>query len=186
MKFIIGIGNPGKAYTKTRHNIGFEILDTISGGVKFKKDPKLKALIVLLENKTLGLVKPETFVNLTGETASTILSRYKLEAKDILIVCDDVNLPFGKIRFRASGSAGGHNGLKSVIEKLGTNDFSRLRIGVGNEKMPKDLSKFVLEEFSKEEKKELPEVVKKAALVCESWALKGLEAAMTEVSKVNS
>ena len=173
MKFVIGIGNPGKSYDKTRHNVGFAVLDRLKdSGIK-----KTEAMFV----------KPETFVNRTGEAVAALLKKYpKATAQDFLIVCDDVNLLFGKMRLRGSGSAGGHHGLESVIEALGGNGFSRLRIGVGQEAMPKDLTGFVLEKFSKSEQKALDEILERAVLVCESWVNEGLEASMNVLSRLQS
>jgi PTH1 family peptidyl-tRNA hydrolase len=107
-------------------------------------------------------------------------------APEALVVCDDVNLDFGKLRLRASGSAGGHHGLESVIEVLGTEDFPRLRIGVKNENMPKDLAGFVLERFSGPEKKELPKILENAASVCEAWINEGFDAAVNRLSRLQS
>ncbi|MBI3252559.1 MAG: peptidyl-tRNA hydrolase [Candidatus Omnitrophica bacterium] len=170
MKFIIGIGNPGKKYEKTRHNIGFRVLDEL------KK----------LGPKDTVLVRPGTFVNDTGRAVREIVERKKPDLKDLLVVCDDVNLAFGKMRLRASGGAGGHHGLLSVIESLGSEAFARLRLGVKNERMPKDLVPFVLEGFDAGEKKELPGIVKNAASVCESWAKDGWDAAMKRLSQLQS
>lgn len=165
MKFVIGIGNPGKEYEKTRHNVGFRVIDLL------KKE----------EVRGVHLVKPLTYVNRTGQAVSHLALKYKLDPKDILIICDDVNLPFGKLRLRASGSAGGHKGLLSVIESLDSGDFPRLRIGVGRESLPKNLASFVLDRFSEEEEKALGSVLKQAAMVCETWAKEGFDAALTQL-----
>src|SRR3989338_4089743 len=139
MKFIIGIGNPGKKYQGTRHNTGFRALDRLEGKI----------------GGDAMLIRPDTFVNNTGEAVSALVKKYDPKAADILVVCDDVNLDFGKLRLRASGSAGGHHGLESVIAALGSEGFARLRIGVRNERMPEDLTGFVLGKFSNEEEKEV-------------------------------
>ncbi len=168
MKFIIGIGNPGKEYKHSRHNVGFEVLDRI----KQKRD--------------VLLIKPATFVNRTGDAVSVILEKHRPDSQALLIVCDDVNLSFGKLRLRRSGSAGGHHGLESVIAALGCEDFPRLRLGVKNETMPKDLTAFVLGRFSSVEKKALPKILEKAALVCETWAKEGFSAAERRLSQLQS
>lgn len=192
MKFIIGIGNPGKEYSHTRHNIGFQVVDYISSHSRYKNDTytvlnlekssELKAHIAFLTNN-IGLAKPDLYVNNTGGTISAITNKYGINNSDFLIVCDDVNLPFGKLRLRQSGSSGGHKGLESVIQDRGLEDFPRLRIGVGNDTMPKDLSTFVLEKFSNEEMKQLTDIVGKAALISETWAVDGFEAAMAVLNK---
>ena len=177
LKFIIGIGNPGKKYEKTRHNVGYRVVELLGGKAGWRKDGKLKALRAPLGEDAV-LVKPETFVNRTGEAVPA--------QKDVLLVCDDVNLAFGALRLRASGSAGGHHGLESVIEALRSEEFPRLRIGVRNERMPKDLTGFVLEEFGAQERKALPEILKKAALICETWAKSGFDAARDALSRLQS
>ena len=168
MKFVVGIGNPGREYDGTRHNIGFAVLDAL-GSVNGAK-----------------LVKPLTFVNRTGEEVLRLVQKNGAVAGDLLFVCDDVNLDFGKLRLRETGSAGGHHGLESVIEALGVEDFSRLRFGVRTEDMPKDLTDFVLGKFSKEEEKRLKEMIARAAQVCRAWVEKGFEAARLELSQLQS
>ena len=171
MKFIIGIGNPGKKYEKTRHNIGFGVLDLLN-----KRD----------SIEGLQLVKPATFVNRTGDEVLKILKNHNLKTQDVLLVCDDVNLDFGKIRIRRSGSAGGHHGLESVILSLGSDDVPRLRVGVRNDSMPSDLTSFVLEGFNSTERSLIPEILKKAVLVCERWAKEDFESAQKELSRLQS
>lgn len=173
MKFIVGIGNPGPSYKNTRHNIGFRALDAIKKASK--ADPK-----------KVMLVKPSTFVNKSGEAVRSLLEKHHFSNQDLLIVCDDVNLGFGKLRLRGRGSAGGHHGLESVIEALGSEDFPRLRIGVGQEGMPKDLTGFVLERFSAEEEKELENILEKVVSVCDSWTKEGLSAATSRLSRLQS
>ena len=188
MKFIVGIGNPGKQYDGTRHNIGFMAVEAMNKGglaVQWTAKDKLKAQIAKTGDQAL-LMKPSTFVNLSGQCVAITAKKYQSAPKDFLIVCDDVNLAFGKIRFRESGSAGGHHGLESIIESLGSDEFPRLRIGVGNEIMPKDLASFVLEKFLAEEKKELPKILEKAVLVCEAWEKKGFESARDLLSRLQS
>lgn len=187
MKFVVGVGNPGKKYSGTRHNAGFEVLDrlkTLLQAGDWRDEPKFQAAVA--ETTDVRLIKPGTFVNLTGDAAGAMLRWFKGEAKDCLIVCDDVNLDFGKLRLRESGSAGGHHGLESVIAALGTEEFPRLRFGVRTDDMPKDLTNFVLGGFSVEEKKELGKLVDRAAAVCESWASGGFAAALNRLSQLQS
>lgn len=174
MKFVVGIGNPGRKYEGTRHNIGSRVLGVMR--------PRLDAAV-----KDVRLVDPGTYVNNTGDAVGELVSRFGAKPADLLIVCDDVNLVFGKLRFRASGSAGGHHGLESVIQALGSEDFARVRIGVGNETMPKDdLAPYVLEKFSRDEEKELPEILEKASKVCESWIREGADGALSCLSRLQS
>jgi len=173
LKFIVGIGNPGKKYESTRHNAGFQVIDVL----------KKKAL---LNSKEAVLVRPKTFVNRTGDVILELSGKHKVSPQNIFVVCDDVNLRFGKLRLRASGSAGGHHGLESVIEALGSVDFPRLRIGVKTDSMPEDLVSFVLGSFDAEEKKELPQILEKAAWVCEAWTKEGFNAAMRRLSRLQS
>lgn len=168
MKFVVGIGNPGKEYDGTRHNVGFAVLDAIG---------KMPGAV---------LVKPDTYVNLTGDAVRAIVRKKGAKPEDFIVVCDDVNLDFGKIRLRPSGSAGGHHGLESVIEALGTDNFTRLRVGVRTEKMPKELSGYVLGKFTREEKKLLSAIVDRAARVCGSWVGSGFEEARLTLSRLQS
>ena len=193
MKFIIGIGNEDKRYEETRHNIGFKVVNWIqahrkpvSHAVRWSEKEDLKAFIARLDEDHF-LIKSKLFVNNTGGTVSMIRERNpSAKPSDYLFVCDDVNLRFGKMRLRASGSAGGHHGLESVIQALGT-EFPRLRIGVGNESMPKDdLTSFVLARFTAQEEKELGGIFEKAASVCESWMNEGFDSAMNCLSRLQS
>lgn len=164
MKVICGLGNPGKAYENTHHNMGFLVLDEIaeSLGVKINK-LKFKALIAetSVDGEKLLLVKPQTFMNSSGESLREIMSFYKLKASDLLVIYDDIDIPLGTLRFRIKGSAGSHNGMKSIIYQLCYDDFSRLRVGVGtNGNIP--LIEFVLSSITSEEKKQLEKSIPKA------------------------
>lgn len=164
MKYVVGIGNPGREYDGTRHNVGFAVLDAIGKGAGAK------------------LLKPDTFVNRTGDA----VRKSGAKPEELLVVCDDVNLDFGKIRLRPSGSAGGHHGLESVIGALGSEEFARLRVGVRTAAMPQDLTGYVLEKFSKEEQKQLPSIVDRSAQICRTWIEKGFESAQIELSRLQS
>ncbi len=170
MKFVVGIGNPGGEYRDTRHNAGFRVVDAL-------KKTRLARV---------KLLKPATYVNRTGPAVREALKGHKLTPLDVLIVCDDVHLPLGKLRLRGRGSSGGHKGLASVIEALETEEFARLRVGVGKEPLPKDLARYVLEVFSKADEKALPEILEKAVKVCRAWAEEGLDAAMNVLSQLQS
>jgi PTH1 family peptidyl-tRNA hydrolase len=184
MKIIIGLGNPGENYNVTRHNIGFFFLDQLSGHNKlnpvgeilvFSRNNKLKSEIV--ETQVAGekvvLVKPQTFMNLSGEAVAAVLNYYKATPSDILVVCDDLNLRLGISRLRLSGSSGGQNGLKSIINSLGTEDFKRLRIGIAKNKVGEQESekiyeslqakRFVLGKFTKRELPVIEKMINRAA-----------------------
>ena len=174
MKAIVGIGNPGREYKDTRHNIGFRVVDALK---KFASSQATEKVI---------LKKPSTFVNRMGPSVAALVKKHRLSPGGVLLVCDDVNLSFGKLRLRAKGSSGGHKGLESVIDALGTEEFPRLRIGVKNEKTPKDLAPFVLEKFTRQEQDQLPGILEKAVSVCQAWVLEGFSSALDQLSKVKS
>ena len=184
MKFIVGIGNPERRYAKSRHNVGFQVVEAL-GGSGWKERSDLSAAIGRLE-EGVYLVKPATFVNRTGLAARAIVEKYGAKTADVLFVCDDANLDFGKLRLRASGSAGGHHGLESVIERLESQDFPRLRIGIRSQAMPKELPDYVLGNFSPAEKKEIKDILDGAASVCVAWAKEGLNAAADALSRWQS
>ncbi len=182
MKFVVGIGNPGKQYEATRHNVGFQVVELLASvkKAKWKARPEWQAWVAPYDMAT-WLIKPETFVNRTGDSLAAMP-----QADEYLVVSDDVNLLFGRMRLRDSGSAGGHHGLESVIEHLGSEDFPRLRIGVGDQEMPKDLTSFVLEKFSKAQEKELSNLLENAASVCEAWINEGFQSAQDRLSRLQS
>lgn len=154
MKLIAGLGNIGDKYVFTRHNAGFMLLDSIAlnYGLTFKENTRLKCLMTTLRNNSDSyiFIKPTTFMNLSGEAVRAVMDYYKIDIKDVIIVFDDISLDIGKIRFRSYGSDGGHNGIKSVIQNLGTKDVARLKIGIGPQpNIPSEV--YVLQNFSKEE-----------------------------------
>ncbi|MBU0597074.1 aminoacyl-tRNA hydrolase [Patescibacteria group bacterium] len=163
MKLIVGLGNPGKTYQKTRHNIGFMVLDAlhknIVQGYDWKLSKKFNAEIVetSIGDEKIILVKPMTFMNQSGEAVQLVMSYYKIYEKDLLVVHDDKDLPLGKIKIENDRGSAGHNGIKSIIEHIKTQDFTRVRIGVASENKKKmsDTSKFVLGKFGLSEKKTL-------------------------------
>ena len=161
MKLIIGLGNPGKEYENTRHNIGFFFIDNFANSLNIKIDKKkFNGLYneVTINNEKVILLKPQTFMNLSGESVEYFVNYYKINIDDILIINDDLDLNFGKIRLRSEGSSGGHNGLKNIILLLNTDKFKRLKIGISNNKLI-DTKDYVLGKFSKEEKDELNNLV---------------------------
>lgn len=165
MKLIVGLGNVGQKYTFTRHNIGFMLADSIAinNDITFRENPRLKCLMTNLRNgfDDYLIIKPTTFMNLSGEAVRAVVDYYKIPIEDVLIVYDDLSLELGKIRFRANGSDGGHNGIKSIIKHLGTQNVARLKIGIGPQpNLPSEV--FVLQNFSKEELDNLKPVLIKA------------------------
>ena len=184
MKLIAGLGNPGKKYVNTRHNIGFRVTDKLvyKYNVRFKKKLFKKAREANLEisGERILILQPTTYVNLSGSCIWHFYKRLKLDLKDLLIICDDINLPIGKIRIRPSGSAGGHNGLASIISWLGTEEFSRLRIGIKTGEPIEDFSEYVLSEFSKSQQQTIEQVIENAILACESWIKDGVEVTMNK------
>lgn len=165
MKLIVGLGNIGTKYTFTRHNVGFMLADSIAlnNGLSFKENSRLKCFFTNLRNgiDDYLIIKPTTFMNLSGESVRAVVDYYKIPLEDVLIVYDDLSLELGKIRFRSNGSDGGHNGIKSIIQHLGTKDIARLKIGIGPQpNLPAEV--FVLQNFSKEELEILKESIGKA------------------------
>ena len=155
MVIIAGLGNPKKEYDNTRHNIGFELIDALAEKYHISvMDIKHKALVGrgMIEGHKVILAKPLTFMNLSGESIRALADYYKIDyERELIVVSDDINLPPGQIRIRKSGSAGGHNGLKDIIRQLGSENFQRIRIGVGEKPKGYDLADYVLGHFSKEE-----------------------------------
>ena len=186
MKLVAGLGNPGAKYRGTRHNVGFEVIDLLAArhGLTFEAAPAdaLQARWRRPEEVVL-LVKPLTFMNVSGEALSALTRYYKMTVADTLVACDDVNLPLGRLRIRASGSEGGHNGLRSIAEQFGTVDYARLRIGVGRGDTRRDLADHVLARFEPEEQPGIETAIARAADAVESWLLDGLAATMNSFNR---
>lgn len=181
MKAIIGLGNPGIKYAGTRHNIGFDTVTALADKYNIKiKDKKFNGLVGegFIEGEKVMLVQPQTFMNLSGECVGLIAGFYKLEPEDIIVICDDINLDTGRLRIRAKGSAGGHNGLKNIIAHLGTETFPRIRIGVGEKTEGWDLADYVLARFSKDDEPIMREAIKNAVGAVETWISDDIGTAM--------
>jgi PTH1 family peptidyl-tRNA hydrolase len=178
VKLIVGLGNPGPKYRGTRHNIGFAVADELAarGGVSFDAGP-VDALIAKWRPRDTLIAKPLTFMNLSGEAVGGLLRYFKIDPVDLLVVVDEVQLPLAKLRARARGSAGGHNGLKSIVEHLGE-DFARLRIGVGRGDARRDLADHVLAVFDKDEADEVSRMTVRAADAAETFITSGIAAVM--------
>lgn len=175
----MGLGNPGPEYEATRHNVGFRVIDRLSGefGVRVLKR-KAKSLIGegLIKDREVVLAKPQTYMNNSGRAALALMEEYGAGAKDLIVVCDDFHLECGRIRVRRSGSSGGQKGLESIIAALGTQEFARVRIGIGP--APVDRVEFVLSTFRKSELPEIEKAIESAAKATAVWAAEGVEACM--------
>lgn len=165
MKLIVGLGNPTAKYDKTRHNVGFEVIDKLSEQYNISVDTaKHKGLYGKgkIEGQSVILLKPMTYMNLSGESVVAVADYYKIEAEDIIVIYDDINLDVGRLRVREKGSAGGHNGIKNIIAHLSTDAFPRIRVGVGMKPPKMDLADYVLSHFTKEEQEMMDDGYSKA------------------------
>ena len=182
MLIVVGLGNPGKEYERTRHNVGFDVIDVLSEqcGIRLTKNT-MHGLIGegFVNGKKLILVKPQTFMNVSGQCVSEILSWYKPDKSEILLVYDDIDLPLGRLRMRLSGSAGTHNGMRSVVGLTGRQDLPRLRIGVGQKPEGWDLADWVLSHYQTEADRKVQfDAFLKAANAAKEMLLSGTDAAM--------
>ena len=165
MYIIVGLGNPSKEYQNTRHNIGFDVVDYIAKYANISMDTKKHKAIIgkgIIEGHKVVLAKPQTYMNLSGESVRALIDFYKISIEDqLIIIFDDVSLDVGQIRIRKKGSAGGHNGIKSIIAHLGTTEFMRIKVGVGEKPKGYDLADYVLGHFSKSERETMEESIKR-------------------------
>lgn len=181
MKVIVGLGNPSMEYVGTRHNVGFETIDRLANELGISMDNhKHKAISGQgrLGGEKILLVKPQTYMNLSGESVGAIMSYYKVGCEDLIVISDDIDLPIGKLRIRMRGSAGGHNGLKNIMLHLHTEDFARIRIGVGGKRPGQDLASHVLSRFPKEELEIMAEAMDNACKAIELMVQGEAEKAM--------
>jgi PTH1 family peptidyl-tRNA hydrolase len=186
VKLVVGLGNPGKDYRGTRHNVGFEVVDLLAKrqALTFETAPADAVQARWRRpDETVWLAKPLTFMNLSGYAVAGLARFYKIEVPDLIVVTDDVNLPLGRLRARASGSEGGHNGLRSVAEVLGTTDYPRLRIGVGRGDMRRDLADHVLARFESDEQPGIEAAIARAADAVETWISQGLAPMMNAFNR---
>ncbi|WP_042453885.1 aminoacyl-tRNA hydrolase [Neobacillus dielmonensis] len=175
MKLITGLGNPGKQYEHTRHNVGFDVIEELSNRLAIPlNQSKLKGLygIGAVNGEKVLLLKPLTYMNLSGESIRAVMDYYKIEQEDLLVVYDDLDLPVGKIRLRQKGSPGGHNGIKSIVAHLGTQQFNRIRIGIDRPQGGMSVPDYVLGQFLQEERPLIAQAVKNSAEACETWLKK--------------
>ena len=185
MKIVVGLGNPGEEYVNTRHNMGFKVIDSLASAFSTDvKQRKFGARFGTAEysDKKLILLKPWQFMNLSGQAVATAIGFYKLGIKDLMVITDDMDLEPGRIRIRAKGSAGGHNGLADIIEKLGTNEFARCRIGIGHSR-EEDAVDHVLDKPTNEEEPLLNEAIEMARKAVLCWIEYGPEKTMNEFNR---
>jgi PTH1 family peptidyl-tRNA hydrolase len=178
---IVGLGNPGREYERTRHNLGFMLVDLLADRLEMSvRRTECRSLIGQgeIENAKAELVKPQTFMNLSGEAVSCLLAKEGRSLQRLIVVSDDLALPFGTIRIRPRGTHGGQNGLRSIIDRLGTQDFIRLRIGIQPDHPVADAKRFVLDSFSKSDVEQVEEILERSADAIQSIIKDGVEAAM--------
>ena len=184
MKLIVGLGNPETQYEFTRHNLGFLVLKDLAKkyDLKFKKSAVAQAVEVkvALEGQDCSLMMPLTYMNHSGVAIKQWVDKKGLDLNHLLIVCDDLALSFGQMRLRPSGTAGGHNGLKSIIEHLGSKEFARLRLGIDQPRPSQDAADYVLSNFTAGERKSLPDFINQAATCVTGWVKQGTAAAMNQ------
>ncbi|MGP4063135.1 aminoacyl-tRNA hydrolase [Halobacillus sp. H74] len=172
MKCIVGLGNPGKKYEQTRHNVGFMVIDELADKNGWSLNQKKFSGMYTMERvngEKVILLKPQTYMNLSGESLRPLMDYFDIELEDVLVIYDDLDLPPGKIRLRKKGGHGGHNGIRSIIEQLGTKEFKRLRIGVGRPEGSKSVIDHVLGSFTSEEKEAVRESIQQATDACGAW-----------------
>jgi PTH1 family peptidyl-tRNA hydrolase len=182
----VGLGNPGRRYAGTRHNVGFEIVDTLASrhGLEWESAPA-DAMMAKWRSAGALLAKPLTFMNLSGHAIGDLLRYYKIDVPDLLVIVDEAQLELGRLRARERGSAGGHNGLKSVIEQLGTEDFPRLRVGVGRGDGRRDLADHVLATFDRDERPIVEDTVGRAADAAAAFVAEGIGPMMNRFNRKN-
>jgi peptidyl-tRNA hydrolase, PTH1 family len=187
IKIIVGLGNPGRRYLRTRHNVGFMALDRFAarcGRPNYRK--KTQAYLredYVWGNSELALIKPQLYMNLSGEALAAVNINWTRELSSLLVICDDASLDFGRIRLRGSGSSGGQKGLKNIVDVLGTQEIARLRIGIGGNPEHVPLEDYVLQPFARGEQSQLPEILDMAADAIECIIESGFETAMNRYNK---
>lgn len=186
MILIVGLGNPGKEYANTRHNIGFRVIERLSEIHNIPLNQKKHKAILgsgYIEGQKVVLAQPQTYMNLSGESVREIADFYKIEPEDMIIIFDDISLDVGQLRLRKKGSAGGHNGIKSIIAHLNSQDFPRIKVGVGEKPSGWDLADHVLANFPKEVEAEVNVSIENACEACKIMLTDSIEAAMNQFNK---
>ena len=190
MKVVVGLGNPGRKYAGTRHNVGFDVLQELANrhgasGCWTSAFDAETAVLHIGGQKVL-LVAPQTFMNLSGRTVQRVVSFYKVDLDGLMVISDDLNLPTGQLRIRRNGSAGGQKGLQSIIQLLGTDQFPRLRMGIGRPAFGGDAANYVLQRFSSGEREMIDEAVVRAASAVELWTTEGIDVTMNRFNRQES
>ncbi len=186
MKIIVGLGNPGIRYAGTRHNIGFSVIDELAEKYNIALDEKKHKAVFgkgLIEGEKVILAMPQTFMNLSGESVRELLDYYRCSTEDVIVIYDDIDLDIGKLRIREKGSAGGHNGMKNIIAHLGSQEFVRIRVGVGEKPKGMDLADYVLSRFAKED---LPLIRESCTKACEAVSVILAENAAAAMNRYNA
>ncbi len=187
MRLIVGLGNPGRLYRDSRHNIGFTAVQALAKSYRssFKREGALSALSARtkIAGECVILALPLTFMNLSGLAVSALLKKYRLHPGSLLVVCDDLDLELGRLKVKSGGSSGGHRGLQSIIDILGSQSFSRLRLGISRPSKFMDPAEYVLAVFTKKQRPTAKEVIDKARACCESWVSKGITETMNIFNK---
>jgi len=183
LKLIVGLGNPGKQYEKTRHNAGFMVIDELAQSLQIEPSQlKFKGLCgeTRIGGEKVVLLKPLTYMNLSGESVIQAVNFFKAEKDELLIIYDDLDTPVGKIRLRLKGSAGGHNGIKSIIQHLGTEEFQRIRVGIGRPMPGQKVVDFVLQNFRAEEEGDIKAAIDQSAAAAKQWLKEPFEQVMNK------
>lgn len=181
MKLIVGLGNPGNIFVGSRHNLGFKVVKRLAKVYKivFKKDSNAHSLSAKfnIDEELVILAMPLMFMNLSGVVVKALLKKYKIDLNNLLVVCDDLDLEFGRLKIKPGGSSGGHRGLQSIIDCLGSDNFARLRLGIGKNTQ-KEASEFVLSRFTKTERKKIRGLLERAVECCQIWITEGISKSM--------
>lgn len=186
MYIIVGLGNPTREYQATRHNVGFDAITRLSDDLNISLDTKKHKAICgkgMIAGERVVLAQPQTFMNLSGESVRELIDFYKVSNENIIVIYDDISLDVGQLRIRQKGSAGGHNGIKNIIAHLGTDEFIRIKVGVGDKPKGWDLADYVLSRFKEEDELKIREALKKVSLACETIITKDIEIAMNLFNK---
>ncbi len=187
MKLIVGLGNPGLIYAFSRHNIGFSVVKNIAkshkASLKRERGVLCKSAKLRIEGQAVLIATPLTFMNLSGIAVAGLLRKYKIDLADLLVVCDDLDLGFGRLKLRPGGSSAGHRGIQSIINSLRNNEFARLRIGIGRPLKNTDAADYVLSPFNRKESKQVREMIIRATECCSVWVTKGTTETMNIFNK---
>lgn len=186
MYIIVGLGNPTREYQATRHNVGWDVITRISDDYKIPLDFKKHKAICgkgYIEGEKVVIAQPITYMNLSGESVRELMDFYKVSPEEIIIIYDDISLEVGQLRIRKKGSAGGHNGIKSIISHLGTDEFPRIKVGVGDKPKDWDLADYVLSRFLPEEQQAIREALKDSSDACRAIISSGIDVAMNQYNR---